>query len=207
MSRWSYSRPSEPSISHALVLGRTIPISVPVMMLSRKALSSSGHEIEWVTPDVRAPSHFVVELFLTDLRRRFQPFLVIPRDALVALRQRHEFFAADDVIDILERLVARAAVDFVQDCIGRRTAVCQHHLAGRRQTLGFIDLERLDRVGMALRASDNARASRMACAPPLAPRGYIGCAASPSSVRRPKLQRGSGSWSTIGYSRIGRMRG
>ena len=34
------------------------------------------------------------------------------------------------------------------------------------------------------------------------PRGYIGCAASPASVTRPKVQRSSGSLSTIGYSRM-----
>ena len=46
------------------------------------------------------------------------------------------------------------------------------------------------------------RASRIAWPAPLEPRGYIGCAASPSRVMRPKLQRGSGSRSTMGYSRI-----
>ena len=46
------------------------------------------------------------------------------------------------------------------------------------------------------------RASRIAWPAPLEPRGYIGCAASPSRVIRPKLQRGSGSRSTMGYSRI-----
>ena len=30
--------------------------------------------------------------------------------------------------------------------------------------------------------------------------GRAACAASPSRVKRPKVQRGSGSWSTIGYS-------
>jgi hypothetical protein len=48
----------------------------------------------------------------------------------------------------------------------------------------------------------------IACEPPLAPIGYIGWAASPSSVTRPWPQgtpwpqNGSGSRSTIGYSRI-----
>ena len=46
------------------------------------------------------------------------------------------------------------------------------------------------------------RASTMACEPPLAPTGYMGWAASPSSVTRPVPQYGSGSRSTIGYSRI-----
>src|SRR5947207_812162 len=41
-----------------------------------------------------------------------------------------------------------------------------------------------------------------ACAAPLEPRGYIGWAASPMKVTRPKVQRGTGSLSTIGYSRI-----
>ena len=44
------------------------------------------------------------------------------------------------------------------------------------------------------------RASRMACEAPFDPTGYIGCAASPSSVTRPWVQRGSGSRSHIGYS-------
>jgi hypothetical protein len=48
----------------------------------------------------------------------------------------------------------------------------------------------------------------IACDPPLAPIGYIGWAASPSSVTRPCPQgtpcpqNGSGSRSTIGYCRI-----
>jgi len=55
-----------------------------------------------------------------------------------------------------------------------------------------------------VRASDQAstRASTMACEPPLAPTGYMGWAASPSRVTRPVPQDGSGSRSTIGYSRI-----
>ena len=44
------------------------------------------------------------------------------------------------------------------------------------------------------------RASRIACEAPFEPTGYIGCAASPSSVTRPCDQRGSGSRSHIGYS-------
>ena len=44
-----------------------------------------------------------------------------------------------------------------------------------------------------LLAAFRARASRMAWPAPLEPRGTIGCAASPSNVTRPKLQRGSGS--------------
>ena len=59
-------------------------------------------------------------------------------------------------------------------------------------------------------ASDQAstRASSTAWEPPLAPIGYIGWAASPSRVTRPgpedgfEPQDGSGSRSTIGYSRI-----
>jgi hypothetical protein len=38
------------------------------------------------------------------------------------------------------------------------------------------------------------------------PTGYIGCAASPVSVTRPRPQNGSGSLSTIGYSRISVVR-
>src|SRR5437868_15027697 len=44
------------------------------------------------------------------------------------------------------------------------------------------------------------RASRIACEAPLEPTGYIGCAASPSSVTRPLDQYGSGSRSQQGYS-------
>src|SRR6202044_1805291 len=42
----------------------------------------------------------------------------------------------------------------------------------------------------------------IACEPPLDPIGYTGCAASPISVTRPRPHDGSGSRSTIGYSRI-----
>src|SRR5690348_1785900 len=44
-----------------------------------------------------------------------------------------------------------------------------------------------------LTASASASASRMACEAPLEPMGYIGCAASPSSVTRPKLHCATGS--------------
>src|SRR5437879_13580966 len=44
------------------------------------------------------------------------------------------------------------------------------------------------------------RASRIACEAPLEPTGYIGCAASPSSVTRPLDQYGNGSRSQQGYS-------
>jgi hypothetical protein len=44
------------------------------------------------------------------------------------------------------------------------------------------------------------RASMIAWAAPFEPRGYIGCAASPMKVTRPKVQRSTGSLSTIGYS-------
>src|SRR5215211_1727085 len=44
------------------------------------------------------------------------------------------------------------------------------------------------------------RASRIACDAPLEPTGYIGCAASPSSVMRPLDQYGNGSRSQQGYS-------
>src|SRR6201994_5108073 len=40
----------------------------------------------------------------------------------------------------------------------------------------------------------------MACDAPLDPTGYIGCAASPSSVTRPLDQQGSGSRAQQGYS-------
>jgi hypothetical protein len=46
------------------------------------------------------------------------------------------------------------------------------------------------------------RASRMACDAPLEPIGYMGWAASPSSVPRPNVQRGTGSRSTIGNTNV-----
>ncbi len=46
----------------------------------------------------------------------------------------------------------------------------------------------------------------IACEPPLDPIGYIGWAASPTRVTRPRPQHGSGSRSTIGYSRISAVR-
>ena len=39
-----------------------------------------------------------------------------------------------------------------------------------------------------------------ACADPLEPRGYMGCAASPTKVTRPNVHCATGSLSTIGYS-------
>jgi len=67
-------------------------------------------------------------------------------------------------------------------------------------------------AGVAARASQYAstRPSTIACEPPLAPTGYMGWAASPSRVTRPgppepcprEPHDGSGSLSTIGYSRI-----
>ena len=50
-------------------------------------------------------------------------------------------------------------------------------------------------------ARASTRASRIPWDAPFEPIGYIACAASPSSVTGPKLQRGSGSRSTIGYSK------
>jgi hypothetical protein len=44
------------------------------------------------------------------------------------------------------------------------------------------------------------RASMMAWDAPFDPIGNMGWAASPKSVTRPKVQRGSGSRSTMGYS-------
>ncbi len=59
-------------------------------------------------------------------------------------------------------------------------------------------------AGVRDEANDQAstRASTTAWDPPLAPTGYMGWAASPSRVTRPVPQNGSGSRSTIGYSRI-----
>ena len=58
---------------------------------------------------------------------------------------------------------------------------------------GMTREQRIDTISTATITPTSARQSRIACAEPLAPRGYIGCAASPSSVSWPKLQRGSGS--------------
>src|SRR4029077_19973762 len=65
-------------------------------------------------------------------RAGFEPFLVVTGDALVAFRQSHQLFAADHVVDILERLVASTAIDFVQDGVGRRLPVREHHFARLR---------------------------------------------------------------------------
>ena len=51
--------------------------------------------------------------FFVGLRPGFKPFLVVTGNAFVAFRQSHQFFAADHVVDIFERLVASAAIDFV----------------------------------------------------------------------------------------------
>ena len=53
----------------------------------------------------------------------FEPFPVIPRHALVALRERRKLFAADHIVDVRERLVAGAPVDFLEDLVGRRAAI------------------------------------------------------------------------------------
>src|SRR5450631_1135887 len=79
---------------------------------------------------------------------RLQPFFVVTGDALITFRQRDEFRPADDVVDILERLVAGAAVDFVEDCIRRRLAVGQYDFAGGRKALLLIGFERGDRVSV-----------------------------------------------------------
>src|SRR6476469_6504890 len=136
------------------------------------------------------PSISWSSVFWTGSSPRLQPFLIVAGDALVALRQRDQLLAADDIVNVLERLIAGAAIDFVQDRVGWRLAVRQHHFARRRQALGFVSLKCRDRIGV---GNKSTRQSSMACAAPLAPRGYIGCAASPNSVRRPKLQRSNGS--------------
>src|SRR6185437_5651129 len=51
-----------------LIWNQTAPIWAATVMSSRKAPSSSGHELMQVTPDVRAPSHFVVVSFLTGIQ-------------------------------------------------------------------------------------------------------------------------------------------
>src|SRR4249919_3680803 len=100
-----------------------------------------------VTPDVRAPSRFVVVSFWRPSNARLQPFLVITGDTLVALRKRYELFPADDIVAVLERLVAGAAIDFLQNSVRRRLSVCQDDFGGRGQALGFVSFERGNWIG------------------------------------------------------------
>ena len=97
--------------------------------------------------------------------------------------------------------VGRERLDGVDDAFRAALAVHAHDLRGRRQALGLVGV-RAPPSGArpALSASARQRASRIACEAPFEPTGYIGCAASPSSVTRPCDQRGSGSRSHIGYS-------
>ena len=91
-----------------------------------------------------------------------------------------------------------ALVDLAQDRVGRGAAVGQHDLRGRRVADAVVFGERFgadaalgEPLGEAARVEDRLAGAVRAAR-------NIGCAASPSSVTRPKLQRGSGSWSTIG---------
>ena len=120
-------------------------------------------------------------------------------DLLVGVGDPRQLLARDDVLDARERLVARALVHLAQDRVGRRAAVGEHDLGRRRVADRGRTRRALRRRRRARRAARRGRrASRIAWPAPFEPRGTIGCAASPSSVTRPKLQRGSGSWSTIG---------
>src|SRR5689334_1305226 len=74
--------------------------------------------------------------------------LVVASDLLVAVRDRHDLVAADDVLDVLERLVAGALPDFAQDGVRRVLAVRQHHLRRRGAPLGLVSGERLLRVAL-----------------------------------------------------------
>ena len=58
-----------------------------------------------------------------------------------------------------------------------------------------------DQIRKLIISRASTRASRIAWEAPLEPIGYIACAASPRSVTRPKVQRSTGSRSTIGYSK------
>src|SRR5215510_235638 len=109
-------------------------------MSSPKAPSSSGHEYAAGDAGCTRALHFVVVSFLETSCLGLQPFPVITRHTLVAFGERDEFVSADDVVDVLERLVARAAVDFMQNCVGGRFAVRQHDLACGGETVGFVNL-------------------------------------------------------------------
>ena len=76
----------------------------------------------------------------------------------------------------------------------------EHDAGGRLQPLRFVVRKRRNRIGRRKQGRRQRARIEDRLAAPLEPRGTIGCAASPSSVTRPKVQRGSGSWSTIGNS-------
>src|SRR5262249_45774461 len=112
------------------------------MMSSRKRLRQRAvTTYAAVTPHVCASPIVVVGFWATS-GSSLQPFFVIARHTFVALREGNKLFAADDVVDVLERLVAGTAVHFVQDGVWWRFAVCQHHLARRGGAFGFLGLLR-----------------------------------------------------------------
>src|ERR1019366_8474601 len=106
---------------------------------------------------------------------------------------------AQHVLDIVEA-VGRQLLDRVDHAFRAAAPVRAHDLRRHRQSLLLIGYQRL--TGRLERASASARQreSRMACDAPFDPTGYIGWAASPSSVTRPLDQYGSGSRSQVGYS-------
>ena len=118
----------------------------------------------------------------------------------VAAHDRLALGVGQHRLDVVEA-VRRQRLDGVDDAFRAALAVGAHDLGRLRQALGLVGAERRA-SGARPRPSASARqrASRIACEAPFEPTGYIGCAASPSSVTRPCDQRGSGSRSHIGYS-------
>ena len=112
-----------------------------------------------------------------------------------------ELVPADDVLDPRERPVAAALVHDADDRVGRVGPIGQHDLGRRGEALRLVVAQGRRPARRRARAGRvRQRASRIACPAPFEPRGTIGCAASPSSVTRPCVHQGSGSWSTIGNS-------
>ena len=112
-----------------------------------------------------------------------------PRDALVVVRERAQLILRDVVVELAERPVAGQLLDLDVDEIGRVFAVGAHDPGGRLASRRLVGSQRIARIATAARHSASARASITLCAAPFEPRGYIGCAASPASVTRPKVQR------------------
>src|SRR5215831_7242789 len=123
-------------------------------------------------------------------------------DALVLVREPLQLGAGDVAIEIVEGPIAHQLLHAADEVVRRMLAVGAHDPGGRARAHGLVGGERGQRVAPAARQSASVRASRMAWAAPLEPRGYIGCAASPSRVTRPKVQRSTGSRSTMGYSKM-----
>src|SRR5208337_3187681 len=117
------------------------------------------------------------------------------RLARVALHDRFALGMAQHAVDEFE--AGRGAfLHLVDHPLRSALAIEAHDLGGLGQAVELVFVQRLHRVVGLFEE----RASRIACAVPLEPTGYMGCAASPSSVTRPKLQCGRGSRSHIGYS-------